>query len=87
MLIDLQKGMRSLAERCASEGVDMATALRMFEREVLREQMCIARGSQSRAADLIGVHRNTLSYKMKALGLSVEQIRRELRQQRRQVVR
>jgi DNA-binding NtrC family response regulator len=44
-------------------------AVREFERQVIRRTLRLTRGNQSKAADLLGIHRNTLLVKMVELGL------------------
>jgi len=43
--------------------------VREFERQVIRRTLRTTRGNQSRAADLLGIHRNTLLVKMVELDL------------------
>ncbi|MDR1545284.1 MAG: sigma 54-interacting transcriptional regulator [Deltaproteobacteria bacterium] len=54
---------RPLAET-APEGPDLSTLLADFEEEMLRRALALAGGVQSRAADLLGLKRNTMPYKL-----------------------
>jgi DNA-binding NtrC family response regulator len=51
------------------ERLPLKQAVLEFERQVIRRTLRVTRGNQSRAADLLGIHRNTLLVKMNELGL------------------
>jgi len=51
------------------ERLPLKLAVREFERQVIRRTLRTTQGNQSRAADLLGIHRNTLLVKMVELGL------------------
>jgi DNA-binding NtrC family response regulator len=51
------------------ERLPLKQAVREFERQVIRRTLRTTRGNQSRAADLLGIHRNTLLVKMIELDL------------------
>jgi DNA-binding NtrC family response regulator len=51
------------------ERLPLKQAVREFERQVIRRTLRTTQGNQSRAADLLGIHRNTLLVKMSELGL------------------
>jgi len=51
------------------ERLPLKQAVREFERQVIRRTLRTTRGNQSRAADLLGIHRNTLLVKMVELDL------------------
>lgn len=53
-----------------------ALIMPQLERPLMRVAMELARGRQNRAADMLGIHRNTLRMKLKALGLPADHGRR-----------
>ncbi len=58
--------LESLIGQLVDRGVPFPAALREFEEKYIRQVMAHTRGNQSRAARLLGMHRNTLSRKMEA---------------------
>jgi two-component system response regulator AtoC len=50
--------------------VPLKDAVREFERQVIVRTLRTTRGNQSRAADLLGIHRNTLLIKMSEMGIA-----------------
>jgi DNA-binding NtrC family response regulator len=57
------------ARLLVAQRVRWSEALAVFEREYLRESLAQYKGSKSRVASLMGVHRNTLSRTVKKYGL------------------
>ncbi len=51
------------------ERLPLKQAVREFERQVIRRTLRATRGNQSKASELLGIHRNTLLVKMTELGL------------------
>jgi DNA-binding NtrC family response regulator len=47
-------------------------AVNLFERQHIREVLELVDGSRKKAADILGIHRNTLLSKMNELGLKLE---------------
>jgi DNA-binding NtrC family response regulator len=58
-----------------SSGVRFDDAVREFKRAFLREVLVANRGNQCKAAEELGMHRNTLSRAMAELGLSLSEVR------------
>ena len=52
------------------EGLHMDEALIRFERDYIREVLSKANNSRNDAAELLGIHRNTLNNRMKVLGIA-----------------
>lgn len=71
--------LRAYARRLQGYGpVDMyALVMPQLERPLMRVAMELARGRQNRAADMLGIHRNTLRSKLRALGLPADHGRRD----------
>ncbi len=53
--------------------------MREFKRQYLREVLLAHRGNQCKAAEEMGIHRNTLSRTMAELGLSLAEVRASLK--------
>jgi DNA-binding protein Fis len=49
----------------APTGGDLASVLAAFEEEILRRALALAGGNQALAADLLGLKRNVMPYKLK----------------------
>jgi DNA-binding NtrC family response regulator len=62
-----------------SSGICYEEALREFKKQYLREVLLAHRGNQCRAAEELGMHRNTLSRTMSELGLSLAEVRSGLK--------
>jgi DNA-binding NtrC family response regulator len=62
-----------------SSGVSYDAAVREFKRQYLREVLVAHRGNQCKAAEELGMHRNTLSRTMAELGLNLSEVRAGLR--------
>jgi two-component system response regulator AtoC len=52
------------------DGLPLKDAMREFERQAIHRALKSTRGNQSRAAELLGIHRNTLLVKMSEHGLT-----------------
>ncbi len=63
--------LRAYAQRLQGYGTTDMYALIMpqLERPLMQVAMELARGRQNRAAEILGIHRNTLRIRLKALGL------------------
>ena len=62
-----------------SSGVRYEEAVREFKRQYLREVLAANRGNQCKAAEELGMHRNTLSRAMAELELDLAEIRASLK--------
>jgi DNA-binding NtrC family response regulator len=62
-----------------SSGIRYAEAVREFKRQYLREVLIAHRGNQCKAADELGMHRNTLSRTMAELDLNLAEVRAGLK--------
>ena len=62
-----------------SAGISYADALRQFKRRYILEVLAHHRGNQCKAAEELGMHRNTLSRTLAELDLDTAQIRSGLR--------
>jgi DNA-binding NtrC family response regulator len=62
-----------------SSGIRYEEAVREFKRQYLRQVLLAHRGNQCRAAEEMGIHRNTLSRTMAELGLSLAEVRASLK--------
>jgi DNA-binding NtrC family response regulator len=62
-----------------STGIPYEEAVREFKRQYLREVLIAHKGNQCKAADELGMHRNTLSRTMADLGIELAEIRASLK--------
>jgi DNA-binding NtrC family response regulator len=62
-----------------SSGIRYEEAVREFKRQYLRQVLLAHRGNQCKAAEEMGIHRNTLSRTMAELGLSLAEVRASLK--------
>ena len=62
-----------------SSGVRYDEAVREFKKQYLREVLIANRGNQCKAAEELGMHRNTLSRAMSELGLNLAEVRAGLK--------
>ena len=63
----MQKLLEQLVSQRVEKGIHYEDALREFDRRFIVEVMDKTDGNLSKAADMLGVHRNTLSRKIKEL--------------------
>jgi len=75
----LKRELDSLVTQMHSSGVRFDEAVREFKKQYLREVLIANRGNQCKAADELGMHRNTLSRAMSELGLSLAEVRAGLK--------
>lgn len=71
----MKRELESLVTQLHSSGVRYDDAVREFKRQYLREVLVAHRGNQCKAAEELGMHRNTLSRAMAELGLSLTEVR------------
>jgi DNA-binding NtrC family response regulator len=66
-----RRGMLTIAASLVFEsGISLEKAEQEFRRETIKFQLTQYRGNQCKVARMLGVHRNTLSRTMKALGIT-----------------
>jgi Fis family transcriptional regulator, factor for inversion stimulation protein len=65
----------SLVTMMHSSGIRYEDAVRQFKRQYLREVLMRHRGNQCKAAEELGMHRNTLSRTMAELELTLAEVR------------
>ena len=75
----MRRELDSLVTQMHSSGVRYEDAVREFRRQFLREVLVAHRGNQCKAAEELGMHRNTLSRAMAELGLSLAEVRAGLK--------
>ncbi len=77
--VDVKRELDSLVTQMHSSGIRYEDAVREFKKQYLREVLVANRGNQCKAADELGIHRNTLSRTMAELGLSLAEVRAGLK--------
>jgi len=75
----LKRELDSLVTQMHSAGVSYAEAIRQFKRRYLLEVLAQHKGNQCKAAEELGMHRNTLSRTLAELDLDTARIRSGLR--------
>jgi Fis family transcriptional regulator len=68
-----------LVTQMHSTGIRYEDAVREFKKQYLREVLVAHRGNQCKAAEELGMHRNTLSRAMAELGLELAEVRAGLK--------
>ncbi|MGD0938583.1 MAG: helix-turn-helix domain-containing protein [Terracidiphilus sp.] len=68
-----------LVTQMHSSGIRYEEAVREFKRQYLRQVLLAHRGNQCKAAEEMGIHRNTLSRTMAELDLSLAEVRASLK--------
>jgi DNA-binding NtrC family response regulator len=71
----VKRELESLVAQMHSSGVGYEEAVREFKKQYLREVLIANRGNQCKAAEELGVHRNTLSRTMADLELDLAEVR------------
>jgi Fis family transcriptional regulator, factor for inversion stimulation protein len=77
--VDVRRELDSLVTQMHSSGIRYEDAVREFKRQYLREVLIAHRGNQCKAAEELGMHRNTLSRAMAELGLELSEVRAGLK--------
>jgi Fis family transcriptional regulator, factor for inversion stimulation protein len=77
--VHVKRELEGLVTQMHSSGVRYEDAVRDFKRQYLREVLLAHRGNQCKAAEELGMHRNTLSRIMADLGLSLAEVRAGLK--------
>ena len=75
----MKRELDSLVTQMHSSGVRYEEAVREFRKQYLREVLIANRGNQCKAAEELGMHRNTLSRAMSELGLDLTEVRAGLK--------
>lgn len=75
----MRRELDSLVTQMHSSGVCFNDAVHEFKRAFIREVLVAHRGNQCKAAEELGMHRNTLSRAMTELGLSLSEVRAGLK--------
>ena len=75
----MKRELDGLVSQMHSAGISYAEAVRQFKRRYLLEVLAQHKGNQCKAADELGMHRNTLSRTLAELELDKRQIRNGLR--------
>ena len=75
----MRRELDSLVTQMHSSGIPYEEAVREFKKQYLREVLVAHRGNQCKAAEELGMHRNTLSRAMAELGLELSEVRAGLK--------
>jgi Fis family transcriptional regulator, factor for inversion stimulation protein len=75
----VRRELDSLVTQMHSSGIRYEDAVREFKRQYLREVLVANRGNQCKAAQELGMHRNTLSRTIAELGLNLAEVRAGLK--------
>ena len=75
----MKRELDSLVTQMHSTGVRYEEAVRQFKRQYLIEVLRAHRGNQCKAAEELGMHRNTLSRTMAELELEIAEVRSGLK--------
>ena len=75
----MKRELESLVSQMHSAGVSYNEAVRQFKRRYLLEVLATHKGNQCKAAEELGMHRNTLSRTLAELDLDTAQIRSGMR--------
>ncbi|MEM6453870.1 MAG: helix-turn-helix domain-containing protein [Acidobacteriota bacterium] len=79
-LLDLKHQLASLVDVLVPLGIPLGQARDAFERQYILAALMHHDGNLGRAADALGIHRNTLRNKVRHLGLGddIQALRRQL---------
>ncbi len=75
----MKRELDNLVTQMHSTGIRYEDAVRQFKRQYLLEVLRAHRGNQCKAAEELGMHRNTLSRTMAELELEVSEVRAGLK--------
>ena len=75
----MKRELQSLVTQMHSSGVSYTDALRQFKKRYLLEVLAQHKGNQCKAAEELGMHRNTLSRLLTELEMDSAQIRTGIR--------
>ncbi len=65
----MKEQLEALVNQLVEQGVDFEDAVNEFEKRFIRKVLEKNNGNQSKTAQLLGIHRNTLSRKIEQFGL------------------
>jgi DNA-binding NtrC family response regulator len=77
--VNVKRELDILVTQMHSSGISYEEAVREFKRQYLREVLAAHRGNQCKAAEELGMHRNTLSRAMTDLELDLAEVRAGLK--------
>ncbi len=77
--VNVKRELDSLVTQMHANGIRYEEAVREFKRQFLRAVLVAHRGNQSKAADELGIHRNTLSRAMADLDMDLAEVRAGLK--------
>ena len=83
----MKRELDGLITQMHSSGIPYSDAVRQFKKRYILEVLAHHKGNQCKAADELGMHRNTLSRTLAELDLDTAQIRSQLRSQIRDSIR
>ncbi len=83
----MKRELDGLIVQMHSSGIAYSDAVRQFKKRYILEVLAHHKGNQCKAADELGMHRNTLSRTLSELDLDTAQIRSQLREQIRNGLR
>ena len=75
----MKREMDGLITQMRSAGITYTDAVRQFKKRYILEVLAHHKGNQCKAADELGMHRNTLSRTLAELDMNTAQIRNGLR--------
>ncbi len=75
----MKRELEGLVMQMHSAGINYEEALRQFKRRYILEVLAQHKGNQCRAAEELGMHRNTLSRTLTELEISTAQIKQGIR--------
>ena len=75
----MKRELHGLVTQMHSAGIPYAEALRQFKRRYILEVLAHHKGNQCKAAEELGMHRNTLSRTLAELDMDTAQIRNGMR--------
>ena len=75
----MKRELDNLVTQMHSSGIRYEEAVREFKKQYLREVLIAHRGNQCKAAEELGMHRNTLSRTVAELGLDLAEVRAGLK--------
>ena len=75
----MKRELDGLVTQMHAAGISYADAIRQFKKRYILEVLAHHKGNQCKAAEELGIHRNTLSRTMAELGISLAEIRAGLK--------
>jgi DNA-binding NtrC family response regulator len=77
--VNVKRELDILVSQMHASGIRYEDAVRDFKRQYLRQVLVAHRGNQCKAAEELGIHRNTLSRAMAELDLDLAEVRAGLK--------